>query len=74
MPTLFRLLITLLFLAGLVFAGMFALVAFVEPQPRPVSQKIPARELLGEAAADARGPSIPLPKVDASPGAAGPNP
>ncbi|MDP2780526.1 MAG: histidine kinase, partial [Devosia sp.] len=31
MPTLIRLIITLLFLAGLVYAGMVALVSFVEP-------------------------------------------
>lgn len=47
MPTLIRLIITLLFLAGLVYAGMFALVAFVEPTPKEVTIRIPARELLG---------------------------
>ena len=47
MPTLFRLLITLLFLAGLVYAGMIALVAFVEPTPKEVTIRIPQRELLG---------------------------
>jgi hypothetical protein len=47
MPTLFRLLITLLFLAGLVYAGMFALVAFVEPTPKEQTIRIPQRELLG---------------------------
>jgi hypothetical protein len=47
MPTLFRLLITLLFLAGLVFAGMIALVAFVEPTPKEVTIRIPQRDLLG---------------------------
>ncbi len=48
MPSLFRLLITLLFLAGLVYAGMFALVAFVEPNQKEVSQRVPTRDLLGE--------------------------
>lgn len=47
MPTLIRLIITLLFLAGLVYVGMFALVAFVEPTPKQVTVRIPARELLG---------------------------
>jgi hypothetical protein len=47
MPTLFRLLITLLFLAGLVYAGMIALVAFVEPTPKETTIRIPQRELLG---------------------------
>lgn len=46
MPTLIRLIITLLFLAGLVYAGMFALVAFVEPTPREVTIRIPQRDLL----------------------------
>jgi len=47
MPTLIRLIITLLFLAGLVYAGMVALVAFVEPTPKETIIRIPARELLG---------------------------
>lgn len=46
MPTLIRLIITLLFLGGLVYAGMFALVAFVEPTPREVTIRIPQRDLL----------------------------
>lgn len=47
MPTLIRLIITLLFLAGLVYAGMIALVAFVEPTPKEVTIRIPQRDLLG---------------------------
>ncbi|MGV8856014.1 MAG: histidine kinase [Devosia sp.] len=47
MPTLIRLIITLLFLAGLVYVGMFALVAYVQPTPKQVSIHIPARDLLG---------------------------
>jgi hypothetical protein len=47
MPTLIRLIITLAFLAGLVYVGMFALVAFVEPTPEPVTIRIPTRDLLG---------------------------
>ena len=46
MPTLIRLVITLLFLAGLVYAGMFALIAFVEPAPREITIRIPQRDLL----------------------------
>lgn len=46
MPTLIRLIITLLFLAGLVYAGMVALIAFVEPTPKQVTIRIPARDLL----------------------------
>lgn len=47
MPSLIRLIITLLFLAGLVYAGMFALVAFVEPTQKEQTIRIPARDLLG---------------------------
>lgn len=41
MPTLFRFLFTLAVLAGLVFAAMFALATFVEPQPREMSVTVP---------------------------------
>jgi hypothetical protein len=46
MPSLIRLVITLLFLVGLVYAGMFALVAFVEPTQKDVTIRIPQRDLL----------------------------
>ncbi len=45
MPTLFRFLLTIAILAGAVFAGMLALVTFVEPQPREMTQTIPASRL-----------------------------
>ncbi|AWN41080.1 histidine kinase [Methylobacterium durans] len=45
MPTLFRFIATLAVLAGLVFAGMFALATFVEPTPREMSVTIPAAKL-----------------------------
>ena len=67
MPTLFRLLITLIFLGGLVFAGMFALVSFVDPNPREVSIRIPARELTGEPAANTRPGGLPSPNVTSTP-------
>lgn len=66
MPTLFRLLITLLFLAGLVYAGMFALVSFVEPTPKEVTVRIPTRELLGESA-PTRPAGLPTPNVTSAP-------
>ena len=40
-PSLFRFLLIVLVLAGLVYGGMFALVAFVEPVPRDMSQPVP---------------------------------
>ena len=46
MPTLIRLIITLLFLGGLVYAGMFALITFVEPTPEEKIIRIPQRDLL----------------------------
>ncbi|ODT82298.1 MAG: hypothetical protein ABS76_08605 [Pelagibacterium sp. SCN 64-44] len=69
MPTLFRLLITLLFLAGLAFAGMFALVTFVEVKPREVTQRIPTRDLLGETgpASSGGGTGLPQPNVTSAP-------
>jgi hypothetical protein len=46
MPSLIRLLIVLLFLAGLAYAGMIALIVFVEPTPKEVTVRIPQRDLL----------------------------
>jgi hypothetical protein len=61
MPTLIRLIIMLLFLAGLVYAGMFALVAFVEPTPKEVTIRIPSRDLLGGGAAGLPGTATEAP-------------
>jgi len=46
MPTLIRLFIFLLVLAGLVFGGMVALTIFVNPGSKEVVIKIPTRELV----------------------------
>jgi hypothetical protein len=46
MPTLIRLLVALLFLGGLGFAGLFALTIFVNPGQKLVTVRIPARELV----------------------------
>ncbi len=45
MPSLFRFLFIIGLLAGLVYGGMIALVTFVEPQPREMSQTIPPAKL-----------------------------
>jgi len=45
MPTLLRFLFLLALLGGLAFIGMAALVAFVEPEPREMSQPIPPASL-----------------------------
>lgn len=45
MPTLFRLLLILAVLAGVAYAGMFALATFVEPQPREMSHTLPPAKL-----------------------------
>lgn len=42
MPSLFRFLLIVAVLAGLVWGGMQALVSFVEPQQRDMSQTLPA--------------------------------
>ena len=45
MPTLIRLLIALIFLGCLGFAGLFALVVFVDPGQKTITVKIPQKEL-----------------------------
>ncbi len=45
MPTLFRFLLTIGILAGLVYAAMFALVTFVEPNQGEMSVRIPAERI-----------------------------
>jgi hypothetical protein len=60
MPTLIRLIITLLFLAGLAYAGMFVLVAFVEPKPKEITIRIPTRDLLNESAPPLPGTAAPV--------------
>jgi hypothetical protein len=46
MPTLIRLFLVLVVLAGLGFAGMFALTIMVDPGERDITIRIPARELM----------------------------
>src|SRR3569832_186298 len=46
MPTLIRLLIVLVVLSGLVFAGMIALTVMVDPGEKDITVKIPARDLV----------------------------
>jgi len=48
MPSLIRFLIVIIFLAGLGFAGMFALSVFVQPPEKTVTMKVPARDLFGD--------------------------
>ena len=55
MPTLIRLLVLLLVLAGIAYGAMFALVALVDPGEEEVSIRIPARNLLP---APARAPLV----------------
>jgi hypothetical protein len=45
MPSLIRFLLAAAVLAGIVYGGMIALVTFVEPQPREMSQTIPPARL-----------------------------
>jgi hypothetical protein len=46
MPTLIRLLIVLVVLSGLVFAGMIALTVMVDPGEKDITVKIPVRDLV----------------------------
>lgn len=41
MPSLIRFVLVVAVLAGLVYAGMWALATFVDVQPRPMEQAIP---------------------------------
>lgn len=45
MPTLFRLLMTLGILAGLVYGAMFALVTYVKPKQGEISVRVPVDKL-----------------------------
>lgn len=45
MPTLIRFVFLLALLAAIVFGSMVALTIFVEPTPREMSDRIPARDL-----------------------------
>lgn len=47
MPSLIRFLILLLFLAGLVYGGMIALVTFVPVEQRQITQRLPATTVFG---------------------------
>lgn len=55
MPTLIRLLVVLIVLAGLGFAGMIGLTMMVDPGEKDITVKIPARELV-PAAGEGGGP------------------
>lgn len=46
MPTLIRLIVVLLVLAGIAFGAMFALVATVTPRDKQVTIRIPSRDLV----------------------------
>ncbi len=48
MPSLLRFLAVVGILAGLVYAGMWALVTFVEPKPREMTVTVPAERLGGQ--------------------------
>ena len=45
MPSLIKFLLLAGILAGIIYGGMVALVTFVEPQPREMSQSIPPARL-----------------------------
>jgi hypothetical protein len=45
LPSLIRFLVIVAILAGLIYGGRIALVTFVEPQPREMTQTLPANKL-----------------------------
>lgn len=44
-PTLIRFIVILAILGGLVFGGMLALVTFVQPEPREITEILPPAKL-----------------------------
>ena len=44
-PTLFKFLTVIAVIAGIVFGGMIALVAFVKPEPRDMVEVVPPSKL-----------------------------
>ena len=48
LPSLFRFLVVVGVLAGISYAGMWALVTFVEPQPREMWKTLPPNALSGK--------------------------
>lgn len=48
MPSLFRFLLVIGIIAGLAYAAMLALVTFVEPEQREMTQSVPAQKLTGK--------------------------
>jgi hypothetical protein len=45
MPTLFRFLVTLGVIAGIIYGAMFALVTFVEPRKGEITVRVPLDKL-----------------------------
>lgn len=41
MPSLFRFLMIVGIIAGLIYGGMYALVTFVDPKPREITVRVP---------------------------------
>ena len=58
MPTLIRLIVALLFLGGLGFAGLYVLTIFVDPGEKQIVVKIPARDLVLTPAVSAPQPQV----------------
>jgi len=68
MPTLIRLLVVLIFLAGLAFGGMVALTILVDPAPKEVRQRVPAGDLgVTPPTNDPLGLRTPPPVIDPGP-------
>ncbi|MEN9709139.1 MAG: hypothetical protein RIQ68_1547, partial [Pseudomonadota bacterium] len=48
LPSLFRFLFVIGIIAGLAYGAMLALVTFVEPEQREMTQSVPAQKLTGK--------------------------
>ena len=61
MPTLIRLVIALVFIAGLGYAALFALTVMVDPGEKDITVRVPARDLTPPPAAGLPGLNPGLP-------------
>lgn len=65
MPTLIRLIVALIFIGGIGFAGLYALTVFVDPGEKTITVRIPARDIALTPVVPA--PPAPAPVAEAAP-------
>ncbi len=63
MPTLIRLIVALIFLGAIGFAGLYALTIFVDPGEKTITVRVPARDMTLTPVV----PAPPAPVAEAAP-------